>query len=693
MITKFPRIRKRYFRILDAPYSLLALLFVWHSSVFAQTSNGLRAEYYSNTQLGLTAATTKTDAVIDFDWANGAPLPAVGTDRFSVRWVGKVRAPVTGAYTFATYSDDGVRLWVNKKLVINNWSLHGVTRNASSAIQLTANQQYDISVEYYENYGSAVAKLLWSYPGQTEQIIPSSALSPAAPLSITAKQAARFLMQTTFGPKPAEITRVQAIGYSAWIDEQFNTPSTSYYAPLANLAGDDVFNQGKMDREVGKHTIAGQDQLRQRVAYALSQIMVVSFLDGELQANPKAIGGYMETLQRSSFLTYRQLLENVTLSHAMGLYLDMLKNNGNDPGVDPNENYSREVLQLFSVGMVKLNQDGTPQRTANNQTIPTYGQPEVKGFAKVFTGWSWGGDFGNWYYPIDGKAQWDKPMKFYPEYHSANSKVLLDNVVLPAGQTGQQDLKQALDNIANHPNVAPFISKQLIQRLVTSNPSPAYVGRISAKFNNNGSNVRGDLKAVVKAILLDAEARNPVATTAAARGKLREPLIRYLHLLRGTNATSTNGVYPLDGLASTEYGVGQLHFYSPSVFNFYPPDFAPQGLNAAGGDELVAPEFKITTDTQIINSANVAIGLIYAGRREYDDAAIVMDYSLLLSKAGNPAELTNTLETIFVPSGFSQETRQELTELIAETDSGDPAQRVKNALYLLIMTPDFAVER
>ncbi len=179
-----------------------------------------------------------------------------------------------------------------------------------------------------------------------------------------------------------------------------------------------------MDREVGKHTIAGQDQLRQRVAFALSQISVVSFRDGELQGNPKAISAYMDTLQNSSFGTYRQLLKNVTLSQTMGLYLDMLKNDKGDPanGLKPNENYGREVLQLFSTGMVKLNTDGSIRRDANNNPIPTYGQAEVEGFAKVFTGWSYGGDFGSWYYPTDGKFQWNKPMNFYAEHHSTTAK-------------------------------------------------------------------------------------------------------------------------------------------------------------------------------------------------------------------------------------------------------------------------------
>lgn len=659
---------------------------------FAQ---GLKAEYYSNRQLGLTAAVVQTDGAVNFDWAGGAPVNGVGNDRFSVRWIGKVRAPVTGNYTFATYSDDGVRLTVNKKLVINNWTLHGATRNQSEPVLLQANQEYDIRLEYFENYGLAVAKLLWSYPGQAEQIIPAGNLIPAsAPPQVSAKEAARFLMQTTFGPKPSDITLVQNIGYAAWLEEQFNAPAESYYAPIAPVTGDEVFQESLMGKEVGKHTLAGADQLRQRMAYALSQIFVVSFRDGELQANPKAISAYMDTLQNNSFGTYRQLLEAVTLSQTMGLYLDMLKNDKGDPanGLKPNENYAREVLQLFSTGMVKLNADGSVRRDAGNNPIPTYGQDEVEGFAKVFTGWSYGGDFGTWYYPTDGRFQWDRPMKFYPEYHSTDSKRLLDGVIIPAGQTGQQDLQAALDNIANNESVAPFVSRQLIQRLVTSNPSPAYIARVVAKFNDNGAGVRGDLKAVLRAILLDAEARNPSAGTAASHGKLREPLIRFLHLLRGTNAFSENGIYPIQGLESSEYGVGQLHFYSPSVFNFYPPDFAPQGLNA-GGEALVAPEFKIHTDGQMVNSTNQMIYLIYNGRREDDGSIIEMDYSLLTSKAANAEELADTLETIFAPAGFAPETRDELVGLINEFDANDPTLRVKNALYLLIMSPDFCVER
>ena len=669
------------------------IFFSLADGAFAQ---GLKAEYYANTQLGLTAAAVQTDGTVNFSWAGNAPGNGIGADKFSVRWIGKIKAPVTGNYTFATYSDDGIRLTVNKKLLINNWSLHGETRNASAPIRLQANQSYDIRLEYFENNGDATAKLLWSYPGQAEQIIPADKLVPGSTApQMSAKQASRFLMQATFGASPADITRLQNIGYSAWLTEQFNTPTESYYAPIEPLTGNDVFQTSRMDREVGKHTIAGQDQLRQRVAYALSQIFVVSFRDGDLQDNPKAISGHMDILQNASFGTYRQLLEAMTLSQPMGLYLDMLKNDKGDPanGLKPNENYAREVLQLFSTGMVKLNADGSIRRDANNNPIPTYGQAEVEGFAKVFTGWSFGGDFGTWYYPTDGKFQWNKPMNFYPEHHSLDSKLLLDGVTLPAGQTGQQDLAAALDNIANNESVAPFISRQLIQRLVTSNPSPAYIGRVVAKFNNNGSGVRGDLKTVIRTILLDAEARRPTAGTASGHGKLREPLVRFLHLLRGTNAFSPTGIYPIEGLASPDYGVGQLHFYSPSVFNFYPPDFAPQGLNA-NGDGLVAPEFKIHTDGQMVNSTNRAIGTIWNEKVDNGDGNTVeMDYSLLLSKAGDAAALTDTIETIFAPAGFSAETRRDFIELINETDAGNPSWRVKSALYLLVMTPDFCVER
>jgi uncharacterized protein (DUF1800 family) len=668
------------------------MLFCLANSLFAQ---GLKAEYYSNTQLGLAAATVRNDSEINFDWAQNAPTDGIGADKFSVRWSGKVKPAATGNYTFVTYSDDGVRLTVNKKLLINNWTLHGVSRNESEPMQLQANQEYDIRLEYYENYGDAVAKLLWIAPGQAEQIISADKLIPAsgAP-QMSAKEASRFLMQTTFGASPAEITLLQNIGYEAWIAEQFNSPTESYYAPIEPVTGNEMFQESLMGKEVGKHTIVGQDQLRQRVAYALSQIFVVSFRDGELQGNPKAISGHTDILQNAAFGTYRQLLEDMTLSQTMGLYLDMLKNDKGDPanGLKPNENYAREVLQLFSTGMVKLNADGSIKRDGSNNPIPTYGQLEVEGFAKVFTGWSYGGDFGTWYYPTDGRFQWNRPMNFYAEHHSTDSKLLLDGVTLPAGQTGQQDLEAALDNIANNESVAPFISRQLIQRLVTSNPSPGYISRIVAKFNDNGGGVRGDMKAVISAILLDTEARNPQTGTSSGHGKLREPLIRFLHLMRGTNAYSESGIYQVQGLESSEYGVGQLHFYSPSVFNFYPPDFAPQGLNA-GGDGLVAPEFKIHTDGQMVNSTNQMIYLIYNGQREYGGDIIQMDYSLLQSKAGNAADLTDTIETIYVPGGFSQETREEMIALINETDVNDPTNRIRNAMYLLVMSPDFNVER
>ena len=341
--------------------------------------------------------------------------------------------------------------------------------------------------------------------------------TPANALSATA--AARLLEQSTWGVSPQSLSHVQAVGMQAFLNEQFAMAPSTYPAPGTN---DDM---SLVQKRFFTNALTGQDQLRQRVAWGLSQIMVASAVKIN---NPNAFVLWQNMFQNDAFGNFSTLLTDVTLSPVMGRYLDMVNNDKPDPttGQTPNENYAGEVMQLFSIGLEQLNQDGTQQLDGSGNTVPTYTQDTIEGFAHTFTGWT---------YPTKPGATprfrnpeyYGGPMIPFDSHHDTSAKLLLNGVTLPAGGSTQADLTAALQNIFNHPNVGPFISKQLIERLVTSNPSPEYVGRVAAVFADNGSGVRGDLKAVVSAILLDTEARrgDDPAQAQPSDGHLKEPVL------------------------------------------------------------------------------------------------------------------------------------------------------------------------
>ncbi len=345
----------------------------------------------------------------------------------------------------------------------------------------------------------------------------SAGFVPTAPGTVYSSDAARLLDQAAFGPTDAAVAALQQQGVAAWIDDQLATPATAY-APIdyidANSAvgcptgspstcGRDNYTPFPVQLQFYRHALTGPDQLRQRVALAYSQIFVISGID----IRPAyGVRNYQQMLLDNAFVNYRQLLERITLHPAMGDYLDMVNNNKPTSTVEANENYAREVLQLFSIGLSKLNPDGTTVNDANGVAMPSYDQTVVQGFARAFTGWT--------YAPLpNATSKWTNPVNYgadmvaFDAHHDTAAKTLLNGKTIPAGQTAAKDLSDALDAIVAHPNVGPFIGRQLIQALVTSNPTPAYVARIAAVFDDNGSGVRGDMKAVIRAILLDREAR------------------------------------------------------------------------------------------------------------------------------------------------------------------------------------------
>ena len=506
--------------------------------------------------------------------------------------------------------------------------------------------------------------------------------------------AARFMSQASFGPRsPEEVEAVRAEGYERWLWKQFNAPAVLHFTYLdwRRLSNSELRVTDDMAYEaIWLHWLSGEDQLRARVAFALSQILVVSNSSGALRAF--GIASYMDLLNRHAFGNYRDLLREVTLHPTMGYFLNMIgsEKENTQRGIRPNENYAREILQLFSIGLVRLNIDGSIVRDANGAPVPTYDEDVVKGFAQAFTGWSSG--MGSKFHDIDVnvEANWFTPMKSYPAYHSSGDKLLLDSFVLPAGGSPESDLEAAIDNVFNHPNVGPFIGRQLIQRLVTSNPSPAYVSAVASTFNNNGSGVRGDLRAVVRAILLHPEARDPALGANGRFGKQREPVLRFANFLRGLGARSASGLNDVHELDGSDNSLGQSPMLAPTVFNFFKPDFAQAGPIMDQG--LVAPEFQITTETTLVGGLNFFARLINSEGFGNGDTRLRIDYAPLQAMAGDPAALVRHIDLMFFNAQMSDTTRARMTAMLDAIPANDTKRRVKAALILTSASPDHVIQ-
>jgi len=580
--------------------------------------------------------------------------------------------------------------------------------------------------------------------------------------------AARFLQQATFGPTDADIAHLRSLvapnggaGYQAWLNEQYAAPTslmTTYHDWVANVLNE---NTGNVLREAWfldtlggpdpqNNAVIHTDQLRQRVAFALSEIFVISDQNTLINQHPEGEVTYYDILATNAFGNYRQLLEKVTLSTDMGVYLNMVSNPRADLSKNrhPDENYAREINQLFSVGLVMLNPDGSVQ-TSGGVPVPTYTQPVVTAFAHVFTGWNWAScTSGNYLTCGYQNGDFTTPMVAFPAWHDDGSQPNNDIVdkqllsyqnavnggLLVHGGTPATDLAFALDNIFNHPNVGPFISKQLIQRLVTSNPSPAYVQRITNVFNDNGSGVRGDLKAVVTAILLDTEARTGRLSKTDSYGKLREPLLRMTHFWRATGALHHCGLNFTSGTITYHYanqpyryagyttaygtsdetygsGVGQAVLDSPTVFNFFKPGFIPSGEMAASG--LLGPEFQIATDSLIVSSTNSLMSKSFNGDLTdtcdpgdtNGDIALnrAQDLALAGSASGGAADPANRLVDAYNQrfmsgqmSSFMRTTLLNYLNTISNANSGGEdfrIARINRALLLISTSPEYLIQK
>jgi endo-chitodextinase len=528
---------------------------------------------------------------------------------------------------------------------------------------------------------------------------------PAPPTAAQAAKnaAARFLAQATFGPRAADVDALAASGYDAWFNQQFAIPPASHiaYIEAAKVRHIAASTDGKADyREedsyeaIWQQWLWGNDQLRARMSFALSEIMVISNIAPDIY--PEAMSTYMDLLNKHAFGNYRELLEAITLTPAMGYYLNMMGSEKEDTTKNrkPNENYAREVLQLFSVGLYQLNPDGTRKLDGAGKPIASYDESVVKGFAAAFTGWNFAGNDTTKNSEFDNpKENWRDPLQAWPGKHSAGVKTLFNGATIPAGGTPQADMKAALDNIFNHPNVGPFITRQLIQRFVTSNPSPAYVARISAVFDNNGQGIRGDLRAVIKAILMDSEARNvPTSTTA---GKQREPVIRFANILRAFDVTSKNGRNNIHYLDSADNALGQSPLLAPSVFNFFSPFYTRPGKLAQAG--MVAPEFQITNEIQSIGTANFFYNLVRDEGYGSGDDFVKLNLDGAIAIASDAEKLTDYLENKLTYGQLSLNTRQTIIDSIAaiKLDGSDwPKKlRVRTALTLFALSPDFVIQK
>jgi uncharacterized protein (DUF1800 family) len=475
--------------------------------------------------------------------------------------------------------------------------------------------------------------------------------------------ASRFLTQATFGPTSPEITRLSTMTYSAWIDEQFAKPQ-SLHRDYMNQASADLAATGGTISQTNffdsywSQAIAGDDQLRQRATFALSQIFVISFTDATLRNQPRGVSSYYDMLATNAFGNFRDLLESVALHPMMGVYLSHLKNQKEDPatGRVPDLNFAREITQLFTIGQYTLNADGSVVTGSDGLAAAAYTSADLSGMSQVFTGWSWyagpnttdrtnsrffGGN-------ANVERDW-RPMQDYNHYtantdfHSISAKTFL-GVTIPAQTLAtadtQGDLKIVLDTLFNHPNVGPFVGRQLIQRLVTSNPSPAYVGRVTAAFNDNGAGKRGDMKAVWKAILLDPEARTVSTSTNA--GKVREPVVRLGNFMRAFNAKSTSGRFT--GIGNTDDPATRLNqtaMLAPTVFNFYRPGYVPSSKPIADAG-LVAPEFQIVHDVSVAGYMNYMRSLVTVDTSR----DIQQDYTAELALAATPADLVERMNLL-----------------------------------------------
>jgi len=601
----------------------------------------------------------------------------------SVRVEGSVNTEVAGTYHLRYYVTD---------------------ENGQEAVAQTRS----VTVEVDQQVGATYLA------DQSDPTLSTEAWAPQSS-AITEFEASRFLIQSTFGPNDEAIAELQELGYEAWLEREFNKPASSHLAELDQFAKFRAGRSNLVDRtrsELGMYemmpseiqmadishddridtwwtlAIDGDDQLRQRVAFALSEILVISDYNPVLERYPRGVTNYYDLLVNGAFGNFRDLLEEVSLNPMMGFYLTLLRSDA----ASPDENYAREVMQLFTVGLEELNMDGSKKLNAQGQRQSTYTQDNVYQLARALTGWTFNGstEFNRSHGAVDSM----NPMMPFNQNHDTGEKTIIGGAVLPAGQTPYQDLSQALDVLFNHPNVGPFLARRLIQRLVTSNPSPGYIYRVAHAFNDDGQGVRGNLKAVIRAVLMDKEARDLTLLSPERSGQLREPLIRATHLIRAfrkepSSNPPTLGRFPI---RNPYFEIREAPLWAVSVFNFFEPDFQVPGLLMDAG--LYSPEFQITNEVSVIDTANYFYSAIDQGFRvNYGQSRRQpLDFSSLAITDLSPAALMDRVETLMIGGSLSQESRDAFIDLYEVYEGNSNPQAYGEAvLQVLMAIPEFAI--
>jgi uncharacterized protein (DUF1800 family) len=494
---------------------------------------------------------------------------------------------------------------------------------------------------------------------------------------VTPEVAARFLQQSTFGPSLSFISQVQQAGLQGFVTNQFALPVSVYQTPASTET-----DLTQVQQRFFMQAVYSPDQLRQRLAFALGQINVIA---GDKITDPTGFTQYLQLLNNDAFTNYRQIMQDVTLSPAMGHYLDMVNNDKPNMalGTHANENYARELMQLFSIGTSMINDDGSMQLDSGGNPIPTYSQDEVEAFARAYTGWT---------YPTESGATpqkhnpsyWIGPMVAFESNHDTDAKHLLQypnaasGGMMPGGQSAEQDLQGALDNIFNHPNVPAFISRQLIEHLVTSNPSPAYIQRVAQVFKNNGTGVRGDMRAVIQAILLDPEARqgDDPTTVISTGGHLQEPILFMAGILREFSA-ATDG----SSLAFQGGTMGQTALFPGSVFNFYSPSYV------INDSSLFGPEFQILTTATAPNRVNWVNSVVFGSI----GSGTTVNFTPIA--AADPAVVLASLNTLMLHGTMSAQMQASILAAMQSVPAGpnQPLQQAQTAAYLIGTSSQYQV--
>jgi uncharacterized protein (DUF1800 family) len=522
--------------------------------------------------------------------------------------------------------------------------------------------------------------------GPTPTPIPTPTPTPTPTPSVTGTSASRFLSQAAIGYGKTDVTSVAATGFDSWLSGQFATARPQKFYDFLTTNGYNVAaNQNTYngyEPMIWSQLMGSADVLRQRVGLALLDMWVVSIDGFGGSWRPFVMADYLDRLWDNAFGNYRNLMEAVSTSVGMGLYLTFLGSvKANANGFIPDENYARELMQLFTIGLYQLNSDGTNVLNGGNP-VPTYSQDDVSQAARVWTGYT--------YANADNSTPNRIPLGLMvaAANHETGATSFL-GISIPAGSDGATARKLALDGLFNHPNTPPFVSKQMIQHLVTSNPSPAYVARVAAVFADNGKGTRGDMQAVIRAILTDAEARDDSQAGSTTFGKLREPVVRLAQWAKAFNVTSPTQLWPFGNVSSTATRIGESPGHAPSVFNWFRPGYAVQGAIANAG--LVAPEFQITNEPQVIAYVNYMQSVIVNGAGEAKP-----DYSSLTTLATDSAALLAELNLVLAANQVSAATLASMKtalDTISTATNAGLLNRIYAAIVLVMASPEYLVLR